>query len=164
MPSLLIDENLPRQLVEEAHEHGHEARWVRDIMPGRSDRTILEKLRTSGERLVTRDVRFANMVFARMGMDATIPGVVLIREQRMRHIRSAWQRYVKRANYPKQSHAVLYRCSEFVMGSAPLVTPKTTGLEEIGVSTEAALKRPTSSLSDQPKGGSSKMLAEMKRR
>jgi hypothetical protein len=104
--------------VEEAHEQGHEARWVRDIMPGRSDRTMLEELRTSGERLVTPDVRFANMVFARIGMKAAIPGVVFISGQRMRHIRSVWQRYVKRGKYPKQFHAVLYRFPEFVMGGS----------------------------------------------
>jgi hypothetical protein len=160
---LLIDENLSSQLVVEAHEHGHGARWV-DSMPGRSDRTMLDERRTLGERLVIRDVRCATMVFARMGMDTTISGVVLIRAQRRRHIRPAWQRYVKREDYLKQSHAVLYRCSELVMGAALLITPKITGLEETGVSTGAALKRPTSSLPDRPTGESSKMLAKMKRR
>jgi hypothetical protein len=51
---LLIDENLSSQLVVEAHEHGHGARWV-DSMPGRSDRAMLDERRTLGERLVIRD-------------------------------------------------------------------------------------------------------------
>jgi predicted nuclease of predicted toxin-antitoxin system len=109
MPSFLIDENLPHQLVQMAHAQGHDARWVRAIMPGARDRTVLEELRSSRERLVTRDKRFANMVFARIGMEEAIAGVVLIREQRMRYIRAAWARYVERGDYPQQSIAVLER-------------------------------------------------------
>lgn len=109
MPSFLVDENLPRELVPIAREYGHGARWVRTIMPGASDRVILGELRSSGERLVTRDKRFANMVFARIGMEEAIPGVVLIREQRMQHIQAAWRRYVARDDYPRQSIAVVDR-------------------------------------------------------
>jgi len=109
MLSFLIDENLPRQLVDEAQEHGHEARWVRDVLPGASDRAIFEELRSSGERLVTRDLRFANTVFARIGLEDAITGVVLIREERMVSIRDAWTRYVRRDEYPRQSLAVLER-------------------------------------------------------
>ena len=69
MPAFLVDENLPHQLVQRAHENGHEARWVRDIMPGAGDREILRELLRSEEHLVTRDVRFANTVFARIGME-----------------------------------------------------------------------------------------------
>jgi hypothetical protein len=76
-------------------------------MPGASDREILGELLSSGEHLVTRDVRFANTVFARIGMEEDIPGVVLIREQRMKHIRAAWRRYVKRDTYPQESMVVL---------------------------------------------------------
>lgn len=107
MPVFLVDENLPHQLVQRAREHGHEARWVRDIMPGASDRKILTELLRSGEHLVTRDVRFANTVFARIGMEEAISGVVLIREERMSQIRAAWRRYVGRDEYPDQSLVVL---------------------------------------------------------
>ena len=72
MPAFLVDENLPHQLVQRAHENGHEARWVRDIMPGASDREILRELLQSEEHLVTRDVRFANTVFARIGMEEAL--------------------------------------------------------------------------------------------
>lgn len=105
MLSFLIDENLPRQLVDEAQEQGHEARWVRDALPGASDRAIFEELRSSGERLVTRDLRFANTVFVRIGLEDAITGVVLIREERMVSIREAWNRY----EYPRHSLAVLER-------------------------------------------------------
>ena len=109
MLSFLIDENLPRQLGDEAQDQGHEARWVRDVLPGASDRAIFEELQSSGERLVTRDLRFANTVFARIGLEDAITGVVLIREERMVAIREAWIRYVQRDEYPRQSLAVLER-------------------------------------------------------
>jgi len=107
MPDFLVDENLPHQLVQRAREHGHEARWVRDLMPGASDREIFAELLRSGEHLVTRDKRFANTVFARIGMEEALSGVVLIREERMRQIRAAWRRYVGRAEYPDQALVVL---------------------------------------------------------
>lgn len=61
MPACLIDENLPLQLAQDARDQGHAARWVRDLMPGADDRVLFDELRSSGERLVTRDVQFANM-------------------------------------------------------------------------------------------------------
>jgi predicted nuclease of predicted toxin-antitoxin system len=107
MPAFLVDENLPRQLIQRAREQGHEARWVRDIMPGASDREILGELLRSEEHLVTRDIRFANTVFARIGMEEELSGVVLIREERMKQIRAAWRRYMRRDEYPQQSLVVL---------------------------------------------------------
>lgn len=107
MPTVLVNENLPLQLVQRAREHGHEARWVRNIMPGASDRRILTEILSSKEHLVTRDVRFANTVFARIGMEEELSGIVLIREQRMKHIRTAWDRYIKRDEYPVRALIVL---------------------------------------------------------
>ena len=107
MSVFLIDENLPHQLVQRAQENGHEARWVREVMPGASDRTIFSDLLQSGEHLVTRDVRFANTVFARMGLEEALSGVVLIREERMSQVRLAWRRYVERDEYPRESLVVL---------------------------------------------------------
>lgn len=107
MPAFLVDENLPHQLVQRAREEGHEARWVRDIMPSASDRKIFSELLRSGEHLVTRDVRFANTVFARIGLEEALSGVVLIRKERMSQIRLAWRRYVSREAYPDQSLVVL---------------------------------------------------------
>ena len=107
MPAFFVDENLPHRFVQRAHENGHEARWVRDIMPGAGDREILRELLRSEEHLVTRDVRFANTVFARIGMEEALSGVVLIREERMQQVRAAWRRYVERDEYPRQSPVVL---------------------------------------------------------
>jgi predicted nuclease of predicted toxin-antitoxin system len=47
MPVFLVDGNLPRQLVKQAREHGHEERWVRTVMPGAGDREILNELTRS---------------------------------------------------------------------------------------------------------------------
>jgi hypothetical protein len=44
-------------------------------MPGAGDREILRELLRSEEHLVTRDVRFANTVFARIGMEEALSGV-----------------------------------------------------------------------------------------
>ena len=76
-------------------------------MPGAGDREILRELLRSEEHLVTRDVRFANTVFARIGMEEALSGVVLIREERMQQIRAARRRYVERDEYPWQSIVVL---------------------------------------------------------
>lgn len=90
MPRFLIDENLPHDLTEISRESGFRSRWVRDIEPGISDGEILRDVLASGETLVTRDIGFANMVFARMALDDPVAGVVLIKEERMHRIREAW--------------------------------------------------------------------------
>ena len=62
---------------------------MRDVMPGAGDREILHELLRSEEHLVTRDVRFANTVFSRIGMEEAFSGVVLVREERMQQVRAA---------------------------------------------------------------------------
>ena len=94
MSVFLIDENLPRALVAMAREHDKQARWVREVMPGATDRQILDRLSQSEEILVTRDIRFANLILALMAHQSFLSGAVLIREQRMKTIRQAWQRYL----------------------------------------------------------------------
>lgn len=91
---LLVDENLPRDIVSTALDHDHEAVWVRDVMPGAPDAQILTRLRSDRETLVTRDVRFANLVAALSVVDSSMAGVVLIREQRLDRIRAAWLRFL----------------------------------------------------------------------
>ena len=76
-------------------------------MPGASDREILNELLSSGEHRVTRDIRFTNTIFARIGMEEDLPGVVVIWMQRMMRVRAAWRRYVERDAYPQQSMVVL---------------------------------------------------------
>jgi predicted nuclease of predicted toxin-antitoxin system len=90
----LVDENLPRDLVDTAHDHGIEATWVRDIMPGARDVLIVERLRTQLEILVTRDVRFANLIFNLTSAGERLSGVVLIREQGLKAIRKGWRQYL----------------------------------------------------------------------
>jgi predicted nuclease of predicted toxin-antitoxin system len=107
MPPYLIDENLPYDLVELANENEADATWIREIAPGAADSLILTRVRSSGEILATRDVRFANRVFAGMTMGEAIAGVVLIREEKMQQIRQAWSRFLKSESSPKQSLVVL---------------------------------------------------------
>jgi predicted nuclease of predicted toxin-antitoxin system len=90
----LVDENLPRDLVDIAHDHGIEAAWVRDIMPGARDLLIVERLRSQPEILVTCDVRFANMIFNLTSAGELLSGVVLIREQGLKAIRQGWRQYL----------------------------------------------------------------------
>lgn len=90
----LVDENLPRDLVDIARDHGIEAAWVRDIMPGARDLLIVERLRSQPEILVTCDVRFANMIFNLTSAGELLSGVVLIREQGLKAIRKGWRQYL----------------------------------------------------------------------
>jgi predicted nuclease of predicted toxin-antitoxin system len=57
---LLVDENLPFAVVELARAEGIGVVWVRDEMPKAPDVEVLKRLRSTGETLVTRDIRFAN--------------------------------------------------------------------------------------------------------
>jgi uncharacterized protein YaiI (UPF0178 family) len=74
---------------------GFEATWVGDVLHGQADVVIMERLRESGEILVTRDVRFANMVGASMVRSPAYRGVVLIREQNLDRMRSAWVSFLQ---------------------------------------------------------------------
>ena len=75
--------------------------WVRDVMPGTPDVEILKRLRSTGETLVTRDIRFANHVLEQIASGSPLGEVVLIREQRMADIRRAWQRFLEKPRAPK---------------------------------------------------------------
>jgi hypothetical protein len=59
-----VDENPPFDVVMIALDRGHEATWVRKVLPGAPDGEVFARLGTRGETLVTRDVRFANFVAA----------------------------------------------------------------------------------------------------
>ena len=90
----LVDENLPSDLVVMAEERGFRTAWVRDVLPGAKDALILGRLWQESEILVSRDVRFANLIFNLITAGEDLPGAILIREQRMEAIRKAWQRYL----------------------------------------------------------------------
>jgi predicted nuclease of predicted toxin-antitoxin system len=91
---LLIDENLPADLATGSQQQLIDVARVRDVMQGAKDAAILARLRATGEVLVTRDVRFANLVLDLMASGTDIEGVVLIREQSLDKIRVAWQRFL----------------------------------------------------------------------
>jgi predicted nuclease of predicted toxin-antitoxin system len=100
----LIDENLPRALRDVATVAGHEAVWVRDLSPGAPDSVVIERLRTTGETLVTRDVRFAGLVLALQASGERFGGVVLVREERLREVESARASYLEHAT---QTHGIV---------------------------------------------------------
>lgn len=97
---LLVDENLPFSIVELARDKEIEAVWVRNEMPAAPDVEILKRLQSTGETLVTRDLRFANHVLEQMAAGSPLGGVVLIREQRMADIRQAWRRFLENPRAP----------------------------------------------------------------
>jgi predicted nuclease of predicted toxin-antitoxin system len=98
---ILVDENLPRSIVDAAQSEDIESAWVRDEMPGAPDSEILNRLSTSGETLITRDIRFANHVLEQIAAGAPLGGVILIREQRMPDIREAWRRFLESPRAPR---------------------------------------------------------------
>ena len=91
----LIDENLPRSIAETTAEESFHAVWVGDVLHGRPDSEILDRLRQTEEILVTRDVRFANMVGAEMARAQDLSGVILIREQNLNTIYTIWESYLR---------------------------------------------------------------------
>lgn len=98
---LLVDENLPFATVELARAKGIEAVWVRDEMPAAPDVEILKRLQSTGETLVTRDIRFANHVLEQIAAGSPLGGVVLIREQRMADMQQAWQNFLEKPRAPR---------------------------------------------------------------
>ena len=97
----LIDENLPGDLVGAAQESQHEARWSRDFAPAASDSMLLAVLEQTGEILVTRDVRFANLVLGLMASGVSLSGAVLIREDSVKAVRVAWRSFLVRGTEVK---------------------------------------------------------------
>jgi predicted nuclease of predicted toxin-antitoxin system len=73
----LCDENIPRILVEELRQRGHDAAWIREIAPGLSDTAVLA--------LAVRDHRICltfDKNFGELSGSASVPadcGVVLLR-------------------------------------------------------------------------------------
>ena len=98
---LLVENKLHFVIVELARAEGIEAVWVRDEMPAAPDLDILKRLRSTGETLVTRDIRFANHVLEQIAVGSPLGGVVLIREQKMADIRQAWQSFLEKPRSPR---------------------------------------------------------------
>jgi hypothetical protein len=70
-------------------------------IPAAPDIEILKRLRSTGETLVTRDIRFANHVLEQMATGSTLGGVVLIREQKMADMQRAWRRWLENPRTPR---------------------------------------------------------------
>ena len=98
---LLVDENLPFIIVELARNKGINTSSVREELPGAPDVQILVRLRSTGETLVTRDIRFANHVLEQIAIGAPLGGVILIREQKMADIQQAWKRWMEDPRAPR---------------------------------------------------------------
>jgi predicted nuclease of predicted toxin-antitoxin system len=109
----LVDENLPRSFVVAAEAARHSATWVRDADPGAPDVVILQRLMSSGETLVTRDIRFANLVLDQIALGRPLGGVVLIREQRIRELTKAWDRFLSEGRQPRGIAVVMTRSTRY---------------------------------------------------
>ena len=90
----LADENLPEDLVTASVSHGVHTTWVGEVLHGADDGRTLARLKSTGEVLVTRGIRFANFVAASMALESTLAGVVLIREKRVTRILETWKRFL----------------------------------------------------------------------
>ena len=97
---LLLDENMPAFCVEKARSRGHSVKWVRDLMPGAADDVILDRMRETGETLVTRDVRFANLCFSLVSASRLSSPVVLIKAQVLVDLHLAWDLFLDRDTEP----------------------------------------------------------------
>lgn len=98
---LLVDENLPGIIAELARQRDIPAAWVRDEMRSAPDVEIFRRLESTGETLVTRDIRFANHVLERIVAGSSLHGVILIREQKMRNLMNAWQDFLESPRIPR---------------------------------------------------------------
>ena len=110
---LLVDENLPLAIAKLASQRGIPAVWVRDEMPAEADVKILDRLLSTGETLVTRDIRFANHVLEHMVAGSSLGGVILIREQRMADLLGAWLNFLENPRAPRGIAVVTTRGIRF---------------------------------------------------
>jgi predicted nuclease of predicted toxin-antitoxin system len=77
---LCANENLPEVCVVALRNAGHDAIWVREIAPGRSDESVLARAQTEKRLLLTFDKDFGELVFHR-GLSAS-SGIILFRLER----------------------------------------------------------------------------------
>ena len=74
---ILADENFPALSVQELEKLGHDVLWVRTVMPGAGDDSILARAQTEERLLVTLDKDFGELAFGKQ-LPANC-GVVLFR-------------------------------------------------------------------------------------
>jgi hypothetical protein len=78
----------------------------------------VERLRNNAEVLVTRDIRFANLILNLMASGEDLAGVVLIREHRAEKMHKAWMRFLAEPSEPRglavaAESRIRYRRPEF---------------------------------------------------
>lgn len=62
---LLVDECLPRVLVDELRGRGHDVVWVRDTGQGESDETVLAWANSEGRIVISEDRDFGDLTMQR---------------------------------------------------------------------------------------------------
>ena len=74
---VLADENFPGPVVRALRQSGHDVVWVKEVMAGAGDRTVLERAQAEGRVVATFDKDFGELAY-RFRLPATC-GVVLFR-------------------------------------------------------------------------------------
>ena len=77
MLKLLANENIPRLLVAELRQRGHDVRWIVEEQRGMSDPQVLQEALAQERLLLTGDKDFGELVY-REGRDASC-GIILLK-------------------------------------------------------------------------------------
>lgn len=75
---LLVDENIPADLVTSLRGLGYNVLWVAEVAPGVSDRRVMEMAAAEGRHILTADKDFGELVY-HSGSLVQVPGVILLR-------------------------------------------------------------------------------------
>ena len=74
---LLVNENIPRSVVQRLRDSGHDVLSVKESLPGSSDFAILARAQTEIRLVITQDKDFGELAF-RSGLPAEC-GIILFR-------------------------------------------------------------------------------------
>lgn len=73
----LVDQNVPRNVVDGLRNDGHDVTWAQTARPGADDEVLLRRAREEDRLLLTFDTDFGTLVFQR---DLPVPpGILLFR-------------------------------------------------------------------------------------
>ena len=75
----LVDECIPRAIVEALRSRGEEVEWIRDVARQASDREVVSRSVATGAVIITEDRDFGELVY---GMGEVVHGIVLVRLSR----------------------------------------------------------------------------------
>lgn len=62
---LLVDQNVPRDVVEGLREDGHNVTWAQTSFPGADDKTVLERAQQENRVVITFDTDFGTLAVHR---------------------------------------------------------------------------------------------------